>query len=84
MPNKTKAALPGRQCQSTKLKPIQNSTLVGLVNMTEGEFLPRLTIELFLQLLRLSLQICRVRKGYIQNSRHPINSRCTDLFADSG
>lgn len=40
MPNKTKAALPGRQCQSTKLKPIQNSTLVGLVNMTEGGIPP--------------------------------------------
>lgn len=39
-PNKTKAALPGRQCQSTKLKPIQNSTLVDLVNMTEGGIPP--------------------------------------------
>lgn len=38
--SKTKAALPGRQCQSTKLKPIQNSTLVDLVNMTEGGIPP--------------------------------------------
>lgn len=30
--NKTKAALQGRQCQSTKLKPIQNTTLIDQVN----------------------------------------------------
>lgn len=32
MSHKTKAALPGRQCQSTKLKPTQHSMLADLVN----------------------------------------------------
>lgn len=30
--NKTKAALQGRQCQSIKLKPTQNTTLIDQVN----------------------------------------------------
>lgn len=32
--NKTKAALQGRQCQSTKLKPTQNTTLIDQVNQS--------------------------------------------------
>ncbi|MBJ2066729.1 host cell division inhibitor Icd-like protein [Serratia odorifera] len=32
MPDKTKAALQSRQCQSTKLKPTQNTTLIDQVN----------------------------------------------------
>jgi hypothetical protein len=32
MSDKTKAALQGRQCQSTKLKPTQNTTLIDQVN----------------------------------------------------
>lgn len=38
MPNKTKAALPGRQCQNTKLKPTQNTTLIDLVNSVSEVF----------------------------------------------
>ncbi len=41
MSHKTKAALPGRQCQSTKLKPTQHSMLVDLVNNQPFGSMPR-------------------------------------------
>ena len=41
MSHKTKAALPGRQCQSTKLKPTQHSMLADLVNNQPFGSMPR-------------------------------------------
>ena len=41
MSHKTKAALPGRQCQSTKLKPTQHSMLADLVNYQPFGSMPR-------------------------------------------
>ncbi|CAI1819447.1 Uncharacterised protein [Serratia liquefaciens] len=58
--NKTKAALPGRQCQSTKLKPTQNSTLVDLVNLTEGGIPPSLEY-------RAGLPIVGINSTYLQS-----------------
>lgn len=86
MSHKTKAALPGRQCQSTKLKPTQHSMLADLVNYQPFGSMPRCCSSL--RSMRL-IQVARDESPSlrISSSNWALNSsfirigNCGDLFS---